>query len=106
MMKQAVIVGAKRTPIARKNGQLRHLQAQELAAPILAHLSKGIEERINDVILGNVVGPGGNIARLSVLEAGLPFSVPGVTLTVSAVPASRRSEWLVFSFVLMPVPAI
>lgn len=80
MMKQAVIVGAKRTPIARQNGQFRHLQAQELAAPLLAHLAKGIEERINDVILGNVVGPGGNIARLSALEAGLPFSVPGVTL--------------------------
>ncbi|MBB6447217.1 acetyl-CoA C-acyltransferase [Bacillus benzoevorans] len=79
-MKQAVIVAAKRTPVARQNGALRHLPAEKLAAPILTALSSGVEERVDDVILGNVVGPGGNIARLSVLEAGLPFSVPGVTL--------------------------
>lgn len=31
-------------------------------------------------MLGNVVGPGGNIARLSVLEAGLPLSISGMTI--------------------------
>jgi acetyl-CoA C-acetyltransferase len=35
---------------------------------------------IDDVIIGNVVGPGGNIARVAALEAGLPVSVPGVTV--------------------------
>lgn len=79
-MRDAVIVAAKRTPIARKNGALCHLQAHQLAAPLLSFLAKGIEEKINDVILGNVIGPGGNIARLSALEAGLPFSVPGITI--------------------------
>lgn len=79
-MKQAVIVAAKRTPIARQNGALSALQPQELAAPVLTALSSGLHARVDDVILGNVVGPGGNIARLSALEAGLPLSVPGVTL--------------------------
>lgn len=35
---------------------------------------------IDDVILGNVTGPGGNIGRLSGLGAGLPLSIPGLTL--------------------------
>ncbi|CAI8868110.1 acetyl-CoA C-acyltransferase [Bacillus pseudomycoides] len=79
-MNRAVIVLAKRTPIGKRNGILREYEVQQLAAPILAHLSKGIEHEIDDVILGNVVGPGGNIARLSALEAGLLYKVPGVTI--------------------------
>lgn len=79
-MNEAVIVAAKRTPIARENGSLSHLEPHQLVSPLLSNLSKGIEEIIDDVILGNVVGPGGNIARLSALEAGLPLSVPGITL--------------------------
>jgi acetyl-CoA C-acetyltransferase len=35
---------------------------------------------IAQVILGNSVGPGGNVARVSLLEAGLPVSVPGLTV--------------------------
>jgi acetyl-CoA C-acetyltransferase len=38
------------------------------------------ENKIDDVIMGNVVGPGGNVARLSALEAGLPHHIPGLTL--------------------------
>ncbi|MBM7647445.1 acetyl-CoA C-acetyltransferase [Bacillus ectoiniformans] len=78
-MSKAVIVKAKRTPIGKKNGQFQKLMPEKLAAPILQTLGEGMEE-INDVILGNVVGPGGNMARLSVLEAGLPLSVPGLTI--------------------------
>jgi acetyl-CoA C-acetyltransferase len=52
----------------------------ELAAPLLQHLAANLETKIDDVILGNVVGPGGNAARLAALEAGLPLSVPGFTL--------------------------
>lgn len=59
---------------------LKDYEPHELAAPLLNYLAAGIEEKIDDVILGNVVGPGGNVARLSALEAGLPLSVPGLTL--------------------------
>ncbi|MFJ8530050.1 acetyl-CoA C-acyltransferase [Bacillus sp. NPDC094106] len=79
-MNRAVIVEAKRTPIGKENGILKGYEVQQLAAPLLAHLSKGIEHEIDDVILGNVVGPGGNVARLSALEAGLPYKVPGITI--------------------------
>ncbi|MBN8201021.1 acetyl-CoA C-acyltransferase [Bacillus sp. NTK034] len=79
-MKKAVIVQARRTPIGKVNGMLKDYEPHELAAPLLNYLAAGIEEKIDDVILGNVVGPGGNVARLSALEAGLPLSVPGLTL--------------------------
>ena len=35
---------------------------------------------VADVVIGNAVGGGGNVARLAALEAGLPVSVPGVTV--------------------------
>jgi acetyl-CoA C-acetyltransferase len=80
VIRKAVIVQANRTPIGKKNGMLQYYQPHELAAPLLQHLATGLETKIDDVILGNVVGPGGNVARLTALEAGLPFSVPGLTL--------------------------
>ncbi len=71
---------AKRTPVGKVNGLLKNFGPHELAAPIIKNIADGLDENINDVILGNVVGPGGNIARLSALEAGLPLTVPGLTL--------------------------
>lgn len=43
-------------------------------------MANGLENQIDDIILGNVVGPGGNVARVSALEADLPLFVPGVTI--------------------------
>ncbi|MEH6943821.1 acetyl-CoA C-acyltransferase [Bacillus sp. JJ722] len=79
-MNRAVIIEAKRTPIGKKSKMLQSYQPHELMAPILSYLSKEITSHIQDVILGNVVGPGGNMARLSALEAGLPLSIPGMTI--------------------------
>ncbi len=80
-MKEAVIVKAKRTPIGKVGGLLSHLPPEKLIKPILKNLTEEIDPaEIDDVILGNVVGPGGNIARLSSLEAGLPVTIPGVTI--------------------------
>lgn len=73
-------------------------QPEELVAPILKHLAEGIEEKIDDVILGNVVGPGGNIARLSALEAGLPYDVPGLTIDrqcSAGLEAIRMASYLI-----------
>jgi acetyl-CoA C-acetyltransferase len=58
----------------------KHLAPHQLAAPLIQYLSTGITQSVDEVILGNVVGPGGNIARLSSLEAGLPLSIPGMTI--------------------------
>ena len=54
-----------------------------LAAPVLAEVAAalapaGIE--IDDVALGNCMGPGGDVARVAALRAGLGERVPGVTV--------------------------
>ncbi|WLV24442.1 acetyl-CoA C-acyltransferase [Aciduricibacillus chroicocephali] len=79
-MREAVIVRAGRTAIGKVNGIHREKEAYELAASVIGPLASGIEEKIDDVLLGNVVGPGGNVARVAALEAGLPVHVPGLTL--------------------------
>ncbi|MFS0783990.1 acetyl-CoA C-acyltransferase [Bacillus sp. 1P06AnD] len=79
-MQNAMIVEAKRTPIGQKNGMLKSLEPHQLAAPLLRGLVPSAIGELDDIILGNVVGPGGNVARLSALEAGLPLAVPGLTI--------------------------
>ncbi|WP_342410513.1 thiolase family protein [Paenibacillus sp. FSL R10-2778] len=82
-MIEAVIVMAKRTPVGRMGGLLSTLEPEALLAPLIQHIVAETnlpKELIDDVIIGNVVGPGGNIARVAALEAGLPVSVPGVTV--------------------------
>ncbi|SLJ97271.1 thiolase family protein [Arthrobacter sp. P2b] len=81
--RQPVIIAARRTPVCRINGPLGTLRAHELLAPVLRELvtSSGVEPgAVADVVMGNAVGGGGNVARLALLEAGLPVSVPGMTV--------------------------
>ncbi|WP_100404982.1 thiolase family protein [Bacillus solitudinis] len=82
-MSKAVIVSAKRTAIGKVGGVLKEMHPQELAAVVIRQILKETRlepTEIDEVILGNAIGPGGNIARLSGLEAGLPVSVPGMTV--------------------------
>ncbi|MDQ0189123.1 thiolase family protein [Alicyclobacillus cycloheptanicus] len=79
----AIVVAAKRTAVGKVGGGLREVPVEHLAGTVLQDLVRGAQvnpERIDQVILGNVVGPGGNVARLSALTAGLPLSVPGYTV--------------------------
>ncbi len=83
MQRTAVIVYAKRTPIGRVGGMLRDWEPHELAAALLRDAVEmcGMDPgEVEEVILGNVVGPGGNLARLAALTAGFPVQVPGVTV--------------------------
>ncbi|EZH65323.1 acetyl-CoA acetyltransferase [Bacillaceae bacterium JMAK1] len=82
-MQIPVIVKAKRTAIAKAGGALSDVRPEHLAAPVLQSLltDTGIEaKQIDEVVLGNAVGPGGNLARLALLTAGFPLEVPGVTI--------------------------
>lgn len=82
-MIEAVIVMAKRTPVGRMGGRLSMLEPEALLAPLIQHIvaeTNVPKDMIDDVIIGNVVGPGGNVARVAALEAGLPVSVPGITV--------------------------
>ncbi|MFD5277734.1 thiolase family protein [Pseudarthrobacter sp. NPDC058362] len=81
--RQPVIVAARRTPVCRTNGALRGLRAHDLLAPVLSRLvsDSGVgPSSVTDVVIGNAVGGGGNVARFALLEAGLPVEVPGLTV--------------------------
>lgn len=79
--RSAVIVAARRTPIGKASGELKDLTVEHLAAPVIAAvLRDSVIDQVDDVVLGNAAGPGGNPARLSLLQAGLPVTVPGLTV--------------------------
>src|SRR6058998_320055 len=85
-MPEAVIVDAVRTPIGRYGGVLSTVRPDDLAA----HVIEAAVERnglpvddIDDVVFGCTNGQGEdnrNVARMSLLLAGLPVEVPGVTV--------------------------
>ena len=84
-MSKAVIVSACRTPIGKFLGTLKGLQATELGGLVVkeAVTRAGIRpEDVEDVILGNVLsaGLGQNPARQAALKAGLPVTVPALTI--------------------------
>jgi acetyl-CoA acetyltransferase family protein len=82
----AVIIDAVRTPLGKRNGQLRDWHPVDLAAETL----KALAERndldpgvVDDVIMGCVMQVGEqaiNVARNAVLAAGWPDTVPGTTV--------------------------
>ncbi|MGV1143553.1 hypothetical protein ACV56Z_08140 [Staphylococcus aureus] len=56
--------------------------------PLFQHFKEKYPEvisKIDDVVLGNVVGNGGNIARKALLEAGLKDSIPQHSDTIGNV---------------------
>jgi acetyl-CoA C-acetyltransferase len=83
---EAYIVGAVRTPVGTRKGALAGVHPADLGAHVLRELvdRTGIDpSAVEDVIMGCVVqlGPqAGDIARTAWLSAGLPQSVPGVTI--------------------------
>src|SRR5215210_669517 len=79
------IVAARRTPIGTAGHGLAKLTAGDLAAATLTAVIQdlhtlGIDEDPEEVVLGNCLGPGGNLARVATLQAGLPTTVPGLTV--------------------------
>ncbi|EJT01691.1 thiolase family protein [Rhizobium sp. CCGE 510] len=80
---QPVVVAAYRTPIGRAFESLSTVAAEDLLAPIIRRILSETAiapEAIDDVLVGNAAGGGGNIARLAALTAGLPMAVPGVSV--------------------------
>ncbi len=85
-MPEAFIVDAVRTPVGRRGGGLSAVHPADLGAHVLNALIErvGIDPgAVDDVVFGCVdaLGPqAGDIARTAWLAAGLPESVPGVTV--------------------------
>ena len=108
-MNEPFIAGGVRTPIGSLGGALSAVRADDLAAHAIRELVRrhsGVDPAaITDVILGcaNQAGEDNrNVARMALLLAGLPMSVPGETVnrlcasglsaTVSAARAIRNGE--------------
>ena len=86
-IQDAYIVAATRLPVAKKNGMFRHVRPDDM----LAHAIKSVVAQvpgldpalIGDVIVGCAMPEaeqGMNVARIGALLAGLPISVPGMTI--------------------------
>jgi acetyl-CoA C-acetyltransferase len=83
MKRDAVIVSAVRTAIGRQGGALAAIPAHVLGAEAIKEAVKRANidpEMIDDVIIGNVLSGGGNIARLTALQTGLSLNLPGITV--------------------------
>ncbi len=85
MTTHAVIVDALRTPVGSYGGALKEIRPDDMAALVLAALVARNPQldpaQINDVLMGcaNQAGEDNrNVARMAVLLAGLPESVPAV----------------------------
>ena len=86
-MSPTFILDAARTPIGRHRGTLATVRPDDLAAAVLGDLCERNPDlapsAIDDVILGNANGAGEDnrdVARMAVLLANLPTSVPGTTV--------------------------
>jgi acetyl-CoA acyltransferase len=85
-MRDAVILGAVRTPVGRRNGGLAGVHPVDLSAHVLRALAEraGLDPAlVEDVVWGTVSQVGEqswNVGRNAVLAAGWPESVPGTTL--------------------------
>ena len=84
--KDTFIIDAVRTPIGKFSGSLAPIRTDDLAAHAIRALMDRHEinpAEIDDVIMGcaNQAGEDNrNVARMALLLAGLPFSVPGETV--------------------------
>ncbi len=78
----ARLIAARRSAVVPRGGAFARLRIEDLAAPVLlacladARISA---DQVDEVILSNALGSGGNPARRVALAAGLPESVAGLT---------------------------
>lgn len=85
-MRNVVIVAGCRTPIGTMGGQFKSLTSLDLSIPVMQQLVKrsGIDPSfIEDVIWGcnyQRTYKENNLARVAAVKAGLPVTVPGITI--------------------------
>ena len=104
-LRDAFLVDAVRTPIARYKGGLATVRPDDLAAHVIAALltrSPALAEKVDQIVFGatNQAGEDNrNVGRMAGLIAGLPFEVPAVTVNrlcgsgLEAVADAVRRVW-------------
>ena len=102
-MREAVIVSAVRTAIAKENGSLRDVPPENFAALVImeAVSRAGIDPlEIDEIVFGHCLGAVGAMARVASLRAGLPMSIPALTLDrqcCSGVEAINRAAMAIMA---------
>jgi len=103
--RNVVVVDAVRTPIGKQGGILKSVRPDDLAAIVMKEIVKRTDldsSQVDDVYFGcsNQAGEDNrNVARMSLLLAGLPYSVPGATVNrlcasgLEAVNEAARVIW-------------
>jgi len=84
-MDQPVIISAVRTPVGRYMGALKNVEAYDLASLVMQAVAKRAciqPHQVDEVIMGQSYQNGEyvNIARMGLLKAGWPESIPGITI--------------------------
>lgn len=82
-MNDVMIIDSSRLPIGKYGGQFSEVLPEALGGYLLnAMLSKHpqLSELIDEIIIGNIIGGGGNIARRIGLTTNLPVSIPAFTI--------------------------
>ena len=83
MTQPVYLASAVRTPVAPREGALRDVQLHALGAASAGEclVRSGMShDDVDEIIVGNALGSGGNPARLIALETGLPERVAGLTV--------------------------
>ena len=86
-IQEAYIVAATRLPVAKRNGMFKNFRPDDM----LAHVIKSVVAQVPDIdptLIGDVIvgcampeaEQGMNVARIGLLLAGLPITVPGITI--------------------------
>ncbi|REE97316.1 thiolase family protein [Thermomonospora umbrina] len=83
-MRPVHFAAARRTPIGRLRGALAGTRPDDLAATVLRTLTDGLDPALIDEVYWGAANQAGednrNVARMAVLLAGLPESIPGATV--------------------------
>ncbi len=84
-MNQPVIISAVRTPVGRYMGALKDVEAYDLASLVLNEAVKRANlkpDLVDEVVMGQAYQNGEyvNIARMALLKAGWPETIPGMTI--------------------------
>ena len=86
-IQDAYIVAATRTPVAKRNGMFKSVRPDDMLAHVLAAVVAKVPgldaTEIGDVVVGCAMPEaeqGMNVARIGLLLAGLPNTVPGITI--------------------------
>ena len=102
MVREAVIVSAVRTAIGRQGGALASVPPHVFGAEVIKEALRRANvtaDMVDDVILGNVLSGGGNIARLTALQTGLSTELTGLTVDrqcgsgINAINLAAQAIW-------------